>query len=113
MCWITSVWFTVEETKSTAGRVDEIQKLEVLPMVTEGPFYFMHCLNTLLDLSICNKVLSCHYLKLHVQGRLYSPFVLIYKNTCEIVLSHTKGKCPAAFFLCEGQKFTDEATIFC
>lgn len=113
MCWITSVWFTVEETKSTAGRVDEIQKLEVLPMATEGPFYFMHCLNTLLDLSICNKVLSCHYLKLHVQGRLYSPFVLIYKNTCEIVLSHTKGKRPAAFFLCEGQKFTEEATIFC
>lgn len=48
-------------------------------MATEGPSYFMHCLDTLLDLSIYSKLLSCHYLQLHVLGRLYSPFVLIYK----------------------------------
>lgn len=94
MCWITSVWFTVEETKSTAGRLDEIQKLEILPMATEGPSYFMHCLDTLLDLSIYSKLLSCLYLQLRVQGRLYSPFVFSYRNTCESVLSHTKGKIP-------------------
>lgn len=44
--------FTVEETKSTARRLDEIQRLEILPMATEGLSYFMHCLDTLLDLSI-------------------------------------------------------------
>lgn len=83
-------------------------------MATEGPSYFVHCLDTFLDLSIYSKLLSCHYLQLHLLGRLYSPFVFIYKNTCEIVLSHTKGKCPTAFFfLCEGHKFTEQATIFC
>lgn len=79
MYWIISVWFTVEETKSALGRLDKIQKLEVLLMATEGPSYFMHCLVTLLDLSIYNKLLSCRYLQLHVQGT-HTSFCL-YKNT--------------------------------
>lgn len=79
MCWIISVWFAVEETKSALGRLDEIQKLEVLLIATEGPSYFMRCLVALLDLSIYNKLLSCHYLQLRVQGT-HTSFWL-YKNT--------------------------------